>query len=56
MDWIYFVVLATLMWNFSNIADKFLIDKRINKPIVMTIIIRINREDNPRHLRAVDGI
>ena len=40
MDWIYFVLFATLMWSISNIADKYLIDKRIKKPLVMTILIR----------------
>ena len=40
MNWIYFVILATLCWATANIMDKFLIDKRINKPLTLTIFIR----------------
>jgi uncharacterized membrane protein len=39
--WIYFVLLASLTWSFTNVFDKFLIDKRVDKPLVLTIFIRV---------------
>jgi drug/metabolite transporter (DMT)-like permease len=39
--WIYFVLLASLTWSFTNVFDKFLIDKRVDKPLILTIFIRV---------------
>ena len=39
--WIYFVMLASLTWSFTNVFDKFLIDKRVEKPLILTIFIRV---------------
>jgi len=40
MDWIYFVILASLAYTFTDIVDKFLVDKKVNKPIILPIFVR----------------
>ena len=40
MDWIYFVILASLAYTVTDMLDKFLVDKKVNKPIVLPIFVR----------------
>jgi transporter family protein len=40
MDWIYFVILAALAYTATDMLDKFLVDKKVNKPIVLPIFVR----------------
>lgn len=40
MNWLYFVILATFTWSVTNVMDKFLIDKRVDHPLVLTIFVR----------------
>lgn len=39
--WIYFVVLAAFSWSLTNVMDKFLIDKRVDNPVILTIFVRV---------------
>lgn len=40
MSWVYFIVIAAFMWSITNIIDKFLVEKKVEKPIVLTIFVR----------------
>lgn len=40
MSWLYFVILAAFTWSITNVVDKFLIDRKVHKPITLTIFIR----------------
>jgi len=41
MSWIYFVILATFTWSVTSVMDKFLVDKRVDQPLVLAIFVRI---------------
>src|SRR4030042_5902870 len=38
MEWVFFAVLAALLWAVESVADKIIISKFIKDPSVMTII------------------
>jgi len=40
MEWIHFVILASFTWSITNVMDKFLIDKRVNEPVILAIFVR----------------
>ena len=40
MSWLYFVILAAFTWSITNVVDKFLIERKVHKPIILTIFVR----------------
>ena len=40
MSWIYFIILAAFIWGISVIIDKYLIEKRVKNPLILTIFVR----------------
>jgi len=40
MSWVYFVILATFAWSITNVMDKFLVEKKVGRPLMLAILIR----------------
>ncbi|MCK4817551.1 DMT family transporter [bacterium] len=41
MSWVLFITVAAFLWSITNIIDKYLIEKKVKNPLILTIFMRV---------------
>lgn len=42
MDWLFFAIISALVWSVTGIMDKYLVDKKVKNPLIITVFVRIS--------------